>query len=155
MLLDANLLAGRDREKHLQDLAKTNAYVDFNQGLDVRLINDDITELINQIRIEKIHFAWDNYDDMSAVEGLKKYAQKATRKPHGSFGIVYILVNFNTTHVQDLERVYRVREMGYDPYIMIFDKPNAPKKTKHLQRWCNNKIIFKSCDRFEDFDTRK
>ena len=34
---------------------------------------------------------------------------------------------------------------------MIYDKQNAPKKIRELQRWVNNKFIFRSCERFEDY----
>lgn len=34
---------------------------------------------------------------------------------------------------------------------MIYDKPNAPKQIKDLQRWCNNKFIFRSCNDFNDY----
>lgn len=34
---------------------------------------------------------------------------------------------------------------------MVYDKPHAPKEIRNLQRWCNNKIIFKSCPKFEDY----
>jgi hypothetical protein len=47
---------------------------------------------------------------------------------------------------------FAVRDMGYDPYVMIYDKPHAPKEIRRLQRWCNNKIIFKSCPKFEDYN---
>lgn len=154
VLLDPNILAGKDREKHLTELANTKAYVNFNQGLDARLIDEDVTKLLNKVRFKDIHFAWDNYNDQSAVEGLKRYAKYATRRPHGSFGIVYVLVNFDTTFEQDLERIYTLNEMQYDPYVMIYDKPNAPKKIKALQRWCNNKIIFRACAEFEDYNGR-
>ncbi len=40
---------------------------------------------------------------------------------------------------------------AYDPYVMIYDKPNASNEIRQLQRWCNNRIIFKSCKRFEDY----
>lgn len=52
---------------------------------------------------------------------------------------------------ENLYRIYTLRDMGYDPYVMVYDKPHAPKEIKMLQRWCNNKIIFKSCKRFEDY----
>ena len=65
--------------------------------------------------------------------------------------MVYVLTNFNSTVEQDLDRVYKLREIGYDPYIMIFDKPNAPKKIRDLQRWCNSKWIFNKCKNFEDY----
>lgn len=52
---------------------------------------------------------------------------------------------------ENLYRVYTLRELGYDPYIMIYDKPNAPEGIRQLQRWVNNKIIFGSFPRFEDY----
>ena len=51
---------------------------------------------------------------------------------------------------QDLERILKIKEIGYDPYVMVYDKPHAPKEIRHLQRWCNNKWIFRSCD-WEDY----
>lgn len=150
-LLDANILASRDREKHLLSLADTGAYVNFNQGLDVRLVDRDTAALIGNIKLKDIHFAWDNPGDQATLEGLELYAKYARKKIHGSYATVYVLTNFGSTHVQDLERIYRLREMGYDPYVMIYDKPNAPKITKRLQRWCNNRYIFKACENFEDY----
>lgn len=57
-------------------------------------------------------------------------------------GGVYVLTNFNTTHEEDLYRVETLKDMNFDPYVMIFNKPTAPNKTKWLQRYTNNKIIF-------------
>ena len=51
-----------------------------------------------------------------------------------------------------LYRIYPLRDMGYDPYVMVYDKPNAPKEIKRLQRWCNNRRIFKKTLRFEDYE---
>ena len=65
--------------------------------------------------------------------------------------MVYCLTNFGSTLEEDCARIYILRELGYDPYVMIYDKPNAPKAIKNLQRWCNNKFIFRSCERFEDY----
>lgn len=48
-------------------------------------------------------------------------------------------------------RLEQLREMKFDPYVMIYDKPNAPKEVKWLQRWCNNKFIWRSCEKFEDY----
>ena len=63
------------------------------------------------------------------------------------------LTNYNSTMEENLYRIYTLRDMGYDPYVMVYDKPNAPKEVRRLQRWCNNKIIFKSCPKFEDYQT--
>lgn len=150
-ILDPNILACVDRIELLEELAVSKARINFNQGLDVRFITDEVTELINRIRLKEIHFAWDNYNDKSVLIGLEKYAKKATHKPHGSYATVYVLTNYDTSIEQDLERIYTLRDMNYDPYVMIYNKGGATAETKKVQRWCNNRWIFKSCDKFEDF----
>lgn len=50
--------------------------------------------------------------------------------------------------------MYKLRELEYDPYIMIYDKYNAPKKTRHLARYVNNKRIFRLVERFEEYDSK-
>jgi len=61
-LLDPNILACADREKLLKRLAEseTGAYVDFTQGLDIRMIDRDIISQLNQIKTKCLYFAWDN-----------------------------------------------------------------------------------------------
>lgn len=80
---------------------------------------------------------------------FEDFAKGFRRK--SNIGMVYCLTNFNSTLEQDLYRIYTLRDLGYDPYVMIYNKPSAPKEIRHLQRWCNNKIIFKSAKRFEDY----
>ena len=64
---------------------------------------------------------------------------------------VYVLTNYGSTHEQDLYRVNTLRALGYDPYVMIYERPTAPKITRHLQRWVNNKRIFHSVKDFKDY----
>lgn len=150
-LLDPNILAAKSRNGLLIQLANSKACVDFTQGIDARLLDKDVVDLLNKINIKEIHFAWDFIEaEKPVLNGLEIYKKYATRKPHGKYGSVYVLTNFNTTHEQDLYRVYKLRDMGYDPYVMIFNKSSAPKITKKLQRWVNNKILFNSVLRFED-----
>jgi hypothetical protein len=150
VLLDPNILACKDHPDLLQQLIDSKACVDFNQGLDIRLTTEANISLINQVKVKNIHFAWDNpLDNLEPY--FKRYARLAKHKPHGGYGTVYVLTNFNTQIRQDLARVYLLRDWGYDPYVMVYDKPNAPMEIKYLQRWCNNKFIFKSCERFEDY----
>lgn len=79
----------------------------------------------------------------------------ATRKISGAYGTVYTLVNYDTTMDENLFRIYTLRDMGFDPYVMVYDKPHAPKEIKQLQRWCNNRAIFKSEPDFEKYDPRR
>ena len=149
-LLDPNLLACREHKELLGQLAASRAYVDFTQGLDIRLTNPDNISLINNVRLKDIHFAWDDpRDDLEKY--FQRFAETTTHKPHGSYGTVYVLTNFGTTMEENLHRIYTLRDLGYDPYVMVYDKPNAPKDIRRLQRWCNNRVIFKSCPDFRDY----
>lgn len=151
-LLDPNLLACKDHLNLLDQLVQSSAMIEFTQGLDARLLNSENVEIINRLKIKNIHFAWDfPKDEKQIVTGLKFYADNAKNKPHGWYGTVYVLTNYNSSIDEDLYRVYTLREMRFNPYIMVYNKPSAPKKIKELQRWCNNKIIFGKVKRFEDY----
>ena len=149
-LLDPNILACREHPDLLQQLIDSKACVDFNQGLDIRLTNERNIDLLNRIKVKNIHFAWDNAkDDLKPY--FERYKALAKHKPHNRYGTVYCLTNFGSTMEENLYRIYTLRDLGYDPYVMIYDKPNAPKEVRDLQRWVNNKFIFRSCERFEDY----
>ena len=151
-LLDPNILACQDHEKLLSQLIKSKAYINFNAGIDCRFFTKENIKLINKIKVKEIHLAWDLMSESEQVlKGLNLYAGLAARKPHGYFASVYVLVNFNTTMEENLFRIYKLRELGYDPYIMIYEKETASKEIKDLQRWVNNKYVWKTCSRFEDY----
>ena len=153
-LLDPNILACREHPDLLTQLIDSGARVDFNQGLDIRLTNEYNIGLINRVKVKNIHFAWDNADD-DLKPYFERYKALAKHKPNGGYGTVYCLTNYGSTMEQNLYRIYTLRDLGYDPYVMVYDRPNAPKEIRMLQRWCNNRIIFKSCKRFEDYDPKK
>lgn len=152
VLMDPNILACPEHMALLEQLIESKAYVDVNQGFDCRILNEENIGAINRLKLKEIHFAWDymKYTD-SVLRGLNLYRSMAAHKPHGGFGTVYVLVNYDTTMDENLYRIYTLRDLGYDPYVMIYDKPSAPQEIRDLQRWCNSKFIFKKCPRFEDY----
>lgn len=152
-LLDPNLLACHDHLELLDQLIKSRAWVDFTQGLDIRLMTDEAINKLKQIRTKMFHFAWDKeQDNETIIKNLKHF--KAETGVDRRKAAVYILTNFDTSFEFDLYRVYKLREIGYDPYVMIYDKQNAPQKIRYLQRWVNNKRLFMICKRFEDYDSK-
>lgn len=150
VLMDPNTLACPEHLELLGQLADSGAWVDINQGADARLLTEDNIAALNRVKLKMIHFAWDMMEQSGAVlRGLglyAKYGELDERKRR-----VYVLTNYNTTMEENLYRVYKLREMKFDPYVMIYDKPHAPKDIKRLQRWCNNKFIWRSCEKFEDY----
>lgn len=153
VLCDPNILACKDWKELLQQCIDSGAEIDFNQGLDVRLMTEEKAEMLNRMRIKEIHFAWDRYEDRGKVlPKLELFARISRFKPHSHKAIVYTIVNFSTTIEQDLDRIYTLREMGYWPYVMVYDKEHCAKVYRRLQRWVNNRIIFGAVKRFEDFN---
>lgn len=99
-LLDPNLLACREHMELLGQLADSGARVNFNQGLDARLLTSENIDAINAVRVKDIHFAWDYMDfdtNDGVLRGLWLYRERTSRKVHGAWGTVYVLTNYNTT----------------------------------------------------------
>lgn len=156
VLMDANILACSQHVELLQQLIDSKAWVDINQGMDCRLLTKQNIEAINRLKLREIHFAWDYMRESKAVlRGLELYASLATRKPHGRYATVYCLTNYDTTMEENLYRIYKLRDMGYDPYVMIYDKPHAPREVRLLQRWCNNRLIFRAEPDFNKYDPKR
>jgi hypothetical protein len=155
VLCDPNILACKDWKELLQQLIDSKANVDFNQGLDIRLMTTEKVEMLNQIKIKEIHFAWDRYQDKDIIlPKLEMYSKLSNKTLHGHNAIVYTITNFDTTFEEDLERIYTLRDMGYWAYVMIYNKKNCDPKYKKLQRWVNMRSVFASTPRFEDYNKR-
>lgn len=146
--MDSNLLACKDREKILQQYIDSNALVDFQSGLDIRFMTGDIAKMVAKIKMDMIHFAWDNPDEDLTTNFLQFNKQTTLNERNK---VVYVLINYNSTEEQDLYRIYKLREMGYSPYVMIYDKANSQKRKRQMARWCNNRFIFRSCDDFNNY----
>ena len=149
-LLDPNILACKEHPVLLEQLAESGSYVDFTQGLDARLLTEDNVRLLARIKTKTVHFAFDlMQNEKRILRGLEMYRDIA--QPNVRDVGVYVLTNYNTTLQEDLYRIYRIREIGFTPYVMVYDKPNAPKVTRWLQRWCNNRTIYRSVSDFLDY----
>ncbi|EOS46615.1 hypothetical protein C809_02647 [Lachnospiraceae bacterium MD335] len=155
MLCDPNLIACPDWKDLIQQLIKSKAKVNINQGIDIRIMTEEKAKMIKRLRVDSVHFAWDRYEDKEIIipkfKQFKEITEWGARKTS-----VYVLTNFNTTIEQDLERIYTLRDLDYDPYVMIYEKEKTRNDdpVRYLQRWVNNRKIFKTIRRFEDYDPK-
>ena len=152
VLLYPNITACRDWRELFQQLIDSKAWVDFSQGLRIHMMTEEKAEMLKQMKVKQVHFAWDKYEDKDIVVPKFKQFKEITQWDKRKLS-VYVLTNFNTTHEQDLERIYTLRELGYWPYVMIYDKEHLPKGhiTRRLQRWVNMRAVFETTPRFEDY----
>lgn len=155
-LCDPNTLACKDWRDILQQLADSKAWVDFNQGVDIRLMTEEKANALKQIKIKHVHFAYDRYQDKKIIEPKFRTFKDVTNWDRHKVS-VYCLVGFDTTMEQNLDRIMFLRSLDFNPYVMIYNKEALPKghELRKLQRWCNNRIIFWSCPTFEEYLSNK
>ncbi len=152
VLLDPNFFACREWRELSEQLIGSRAWVDFSQGCDIRIMTEEKISFLQQMKIKQIHFAWDRYEEKEIIVPKLKAFKQLTGWDRRKMG-VYVLTNFDTTIEQDLERIYTLREIGYNPYLMIYNKQEIPKGNtlRRMQRWVNSRVAFHTVRRFEDF----
>jgi len=123
-LLDNNLLAAPNCLETLQSLARTDVKVDFNQGLDIRLVTDEIAYWLSKVKsyrgvtgIAGLRFAFD-------TPGIEKQLRESVRLltsriNHHTLNF-YVLVGFNTTFEEDIHRFHVLKELGVYAFPMFF-----------------------------------
>lgn len=154
VLLDNNVLSHEWGLNQIEKCIKMGIKIDFNQGLDVRLIANDryILNLLSRVKwIKYLRMACDTKYQIPYIQKAVVELSKLNIEPHRIF--VYTLIkDFD-------DSLYRIREMkklGVNPFAqpyLDYDKIDVKQWQKDMARWCNNKLIFKSCD-FLDFKPR-
>ena len=174
VLYDQNILACKDRMDLLEQLAESGASVEFNGGMDVRFLNDEVIEMLRRVKVKDYHFAWDDPRE-NLIDKFKEFAESGLKKTN-QVG-VYVLVNHWSTHFEDLYRIYTLRALGFMPFVMIYDKQKFVdsngrwlkgveakytreemvhfKICQHMQRWCGNRKIIKSTPNFDQYENFK
>jgi len=149
VLLDNNFLALPSHIKKLQLFIDKGWIMDFNQGFDIRLVNEENAKLLARVKhLKQIHFAWDLMDYEKEVKKGLKILFRVGIKPYRI--MVYVLCNYNTDFEEDIYRFEELVNLGVDPFIMIFKDGN--KKIRDFGRWVNRRL-YKVCD-WKDYDRR-
>lgn len=152
ILMDPNMFACQDWKDLSQQLIDSQSWIDFSQGCDIRIMTEEKTEYIKRMKIKQIHFAWDRYEDKNIIIPKFKAFKEITGWDKRKLP-VYVLTNFDTTLEQDLNRIYTLRDLGYWPYVMVYEREKLPKGhiIRRLQRWVNMRAVFETTPKFEDY----
>lgn len=149
LLMDNNFFACKEWRSNIALLRSYNQPIDFNQGIDLRILTEEMAQELGKTKIKVIHCAWDNYEDketvLKGINLLSKYV-----KPRKI--TCYVLVGFKQRQIieEDIERVMTLSQLGVNPFAMgymNFDDKNYKKsdEVKKFCRWVNMKSVFKSC----------
>lgn len=151
ILMDNNILAHEHGIKQLEKSIALGLRIDCNQGLDARLISEDMSLacLLGRIKwIRFIRMACDSKDQMIHIEKATKAIRKY--KPNQEISC-YVLVK----DIPDaLERVKFLRKLEVkpfaQPYRSLGGKEGPDKDSRHFARWVNHKAIFYKVE-WEDY----
>lgn len=143
MLLDNNFQSSPRWRENTAFVQEHDLKVNFNQGLDIRLVTKEFAQALTQIKYHSwnfktrsLHFAFDTMKVERAVRrGIKTLETAGVPARNLMF---YVLVGFDTTLKQDLYRVQVLKDLGVVPFIMIFNQHQNPK-LRHLARWVNRR----------------
>lgn len=143
VLLDNNILFDKDWFMEVTDwILKNNLKVDFNQGLDIRLIDGDIAQRLKELKpIKCWHFAFDdlNYQD-DVIKGIEILRSKGINIKNKTNWYVYL--NDDSAHDDALERCEILRNLNALPYLMINQDAIRTQRMTNLRRWTRPWIFF-------------
>lgn len=107
VLMDNNILACEHGIEQLISLIGSGYRIDLNQGMDARLVDDEIADILSRLRwIRFIRFSCDQKYQIEPVRNAIKQLEKYGVKPYRIF--IYLLV---TEDIQDAsERVEALKE---------------------------------------------
>lgn len=149
VFMDNNVLASEYGIEQISSMIGQDVRIDFNQGLDARLITDDIAEMLSQVKwIRYIRLACDTSAMIPIVtEAVQKLGKNGV-KPYRIF--VYTLIqDVEEAH----ERIKALYKLGVEPFAQPyrdFETNYVNPEHKRLARWCNHKAIAKTI-KFEDY----
>jgi len=131
IFFDNNFFANPSWESVLKEVEELDLRVDFNQGLDARLLSEKIAERISQLKIDR--FVRLSYD----YPQMKSHVKKAVEilKLHGINGrniLVYALYNFTDSPKDLFERIRDILSWGAVCYPMQYQPLNTLIKNRYV-----------------------
>lgn len=145
ILHDGNLLASFRAFDVLSDLKEAGVKVSFNQGLDIRLVDEEVAGLLSdqkyynwKFKERQLYFAFDSMAVEKAVRtGIELLVGAGIPQKHLMF---YMLVGFDTTFEQDMKRCQILwEELGVYPFVMIYNRLATPT-LRAFARWINKRV---------------
>lgn len=147
VIMDNNILALPDHfERVCQQAVDNKIKLDFNQGLDHRLMTEDIAKCMAKISHDEYRLAFDHPSYQTGVER----AIKLLRGAGINRAIWYVLVGYNTTPKQDLERLNYLRDTGQRAFVQRFRSHYSEPFYIAISDWANQRHLFatKTWDEF-------
>jgi len=131
IVCDNNLLAcSKPHFDQVIDRLKPLSNIDFNQGLDARLLTDYHAQRIAELDLHLVRLAWDDIHLESHFTTAYERLRKASI-PKSKIR-VYVLIGFNDTPADALYRLQTIRKLGISPNPMRYQPLNATQRNEYV-----------------------
>lgn len=144
ILLDNNVLASDYGLAQIDRMGREQIWVDFNQGLDARLITSVIARMLAKLHwIRFVRLAYDTSEMLPVIRQATAYLKEAGVSP-SRFWAYALVRDVEEAH----RRVLALREMNVEPFAQPYrdyDGGEPTEEQKAFARWVNRKSLFKSC----------
>lgn len=139
IFFDNNILAMKYRDNIFEEIIELNMPVDFNQGLDARLLDNKAADYIGKMKIPMVRLAYDLPNQRDALKNaIEKLGENGITKRHI---LVYAMFNFIETPNDFLDRVKEILNWGASCYPMRFQPINTLKKDAYVStHWTNTQL---------------
>jgi len=140
IFFDNNFLYNPYKDKIFKELKDFDKKVDFNQGVDARLITEDVASKIGELKLDStIRIAYDSSKDGKAVERAIRYLSNVGISKRAIF--VYTLFNYNDTPADFYERIKNIMNWGAVSYPMRYEPLSAITKNSYVSpNWTIERI---------------
>jgi hypothetical protein len=120
ILIDNNVLAHKHGIQQLEKIARLGLRVDFNQGLDARLIDEQIAKRLAALRwLKPLRLACDHKSQISVIAKAVKLLRNAEVKPKDYS--CYVLIK----DIDDaMERILFLKNLGIRPFAQPYIPTN-------------------------------
>lgn len=153
VLLDNDFFGNPEWSERIAEIRKYDLRINFNQGLNIRIITDEQARALAQVSFwnyhqtaRAVHFAWDRFNDEKLIDAGIERVIAAGIKPYQM--TFYVLIGFDTTPEQDYYRVMKLKNYGCDPFVMPYNRSDPYQR--RFARWVNHKAIFGTV-KWEDY----
>jgi hypothetical protein len=126
ILWDNNVLGEAHFPDVVQELKDLNAEADFNQGLDARLVTDEVALALRDLRVPTIRFAYDFVSMRTQVkEAIIRLGKAGFGNRRFRHVTCYVLYNYKDTPHDLFERVRDLLAWGVAAYPMRYQPLNG------------------------------
>ena len=156
VLMDNNVLSHEFGLEQIENIIRIGCKVDFNQGLDARLIDLETAKMLVKVKWidSTIRLACDSKPMveiiLKTIEIFNGLGYRSRRF------LVYALITDDLIESYNRMNILKANDIMpfAQPFIDFTGKNKLKQWQKDMARWVNRKEYFNSCD-FKDFEPRK